>query len=103
VDAVPGYEVVETSLPVVITVSNELGEARYPTIKGIMTAKKIEPIVWKPADIGVTPAQIGEGITVWTATAEVTGAQKGYASASWALWAKRSTLMTRNTWIWPRR
>ncbi len=54
-----GYEVIEISLPAVITVSNEIGEARYPTIKGIMAAKKIEPVVWKPADIGVDPAQIG--------------------------------------------
>jgi len=54
-----GYEVVEVALPALITVSNELGEARYPTIKGIMGAKKIEPIIWKPADIGVEPAQAG--------------------------------------------
>ena len=54
-----GYEVVEVPLPAVITVSNELGEPRYPTIKGIMAAKKIEPVVWKPADIGVESAQVG--------------------------------------------
>ncbi len=54
-----GYEVVEVELPALITVSNELGEARYPTIRGIMAAKKIEPIVWKPADIGVEAAQAG--------------------------------------------
>ena len=30
-----GYEVVEVTLPAVITVSNEIGEPRYPTIKGI--------------------------------------------------------------------
>jgi electron transfer flavoprotein beta subunit len=54
-----GYEVVEVSLPAVITVSNEVGEPRYPTIKGIMAAKKIEPVVWKPADIGVDSSQIG--------------------------------------------
>jgi len=54
-----GYEVVEVSLPAVITVSNEIGEPRYPTIKGIMAAKKIEPVVWKPADIGVESSQIG--------------------------------------------
>jgi electron transfer flavoprotein beta subunit len=54
-----GYEVIEVPLPVLITVSNELGEPRYPTIKGIMAAKKIEPIVWKPADIGVEPSQVG--------------------------------------------
>ncbi len=54
-----GYEVLEVSLPALITVSNELGEARYPTIKGIMTAKRKEPVVWKPADIGVEPAKLG--------------------------------------------
>ncbi len=54
-----GYEVVETSLPALITVSNELGETRYPTIKGIMAAKRKEPVVWKPADIGVDASKIG--------------------------------------------
>jgi electron transfer flavoprotein beta subunit len=54
-----GYEVVEVTLPALITVSNEIGAARYPTIKGIMAAKRKEPTVWKPADIGVDPATIG--------------------------------------------
>ncbi len=54
-----GVEVIEVSLPAVLTISNELGEPRYPTIKGIMAAKKKEPIVWKPADIGVNPSDIG--------------------------------------------
>ncbi|MFC1860095.1 electron transfer flavoprotein subunit beta/FixA family protein [Chloroflexota bacterium] len=54
-----GYEVVEASLPALITVSNELGEPRYPTIRGIMAAKKKEPVIWKPADIGVEPSQAG--------------------------------------------
>ncbi len=54
-----GYQIIEVPLPALITVSNELGEPRYATIKGIMAAKRKEPIVWKPADIGVEPAQIG--------------------------------------------
>ncbi len=54
-----GYEVIEVPLPALITVSNEIGEPRYPTIKGIMAAKKKEPVIWKPADIGVDPSQIG--------------------------------------------
>jgi len=54
-----GYEVIEVSLPCLITVSNEIGEPRYPTIKGIMAAKKKEPTIWKPADIGVEASQIG--------------------------------------------
>ena len=54
-----GYEVVEVPLPAVITVSNEIGEPRYPTIKGIMAVKKVEPVVWKPADIGIDPSKVG--------------------------------------------
>jgi electron transfer flavoprotein beta subunit len=47
-----GYDVIESLLPAVVTVSNEIGQPRYPTIKGIMAAKKIEPIIWKSSDIG---------------------------------------------------
>ena len=54
-----GYEVVEVSLPALITVSNEIGEARYATIKGIMAAKSKEPIVWTPADLGVDASGLG--------------------------------------------
>ncbi len=54
-----GYEVVEVSLPALITVSNELGEPRYPTIKGIMAAKKKESTIWKPADIEVELSEVG--------------------------------------------
>ncbi len=54
-----GYEVIEVSLPALITISNELGEPRYPKITGIMAAKKKEPIIWKPADIGLDASQIG--------------------------------------------
>jgi electron transfer flavoprotein beta subunit len=54
-----GYDVVEVPLPAVVTVSNEIGQPRYPTIKGIMAAKKVEPVIWKPADIGIEPSQTG--------------------------------------------
>ena len=54
-----GYEVVEATMPALITVSNELGEPRYATIKGIIAAKREEPMVWKPADIGVDAAKLG--------------------------------------------
>jgi electron transfer flavoprotein beta subunit len=53
------YEVIETPLPSVVTVSNEIGEPRYPTIRGIMASKKKEPVIWKPADIDVLPAEVG--------------------------------------------
>jgi electron transfer flavoprotein beta subunit len=54
-----GYEVVEVTLPALVTLSNEHPAPRYPNIKGIMTAKKIEPMVWKPADIGMEPSKTG--------------------------------------------
>ena len=56
-----GYEVVEVPMPCLITVSNELGEPRYATLKGIMAAAKKQPIIWKPQDIEVEPSQIGAG------------------------------------------
>ena len=54
-----GYEIIEVPLPALITVSHELGEARYPTRKGIMAAKRLEPVVWKPAGIGPDARQAG--------------------------------------------
>jgi electron transfer flavoprotein beta subunit len=51
-----GYEVVSVPLPAVITVSNEIGEVRYPTMKGIMAAKKAKPTVYTSADIGMDVA-----------------------------------------------
>jgi electron transfer flavoprotein beta subunit len=53
------HEVIETQLPALITVSNELGEPRYPTMKGIMAATRKQPLRWKPTDIGLVPAQTG--------------------------------------------
>jgi electron transfer flavoprotein beta subunit len=54
-----GFEVIESPTPCLITVTNELGEPRYAPLKGIMRAAKIQPVIWKPQDIGVDPAQIG--------------------------------------------
>ncbi|MBI4233669.1 MAG: electron transfer flavoprotein subunit beta/FixA family protein [Chloroflexi bacterium] len=53
-----GYEVVEAPLPAVVTVSNELGQPRYPTLRGIMAATRKQPTIWKAADLGLSPAQL---------------------------------------------
>jgi electron transfer flavoprotein beta subunit len=50
-----GSETVEVPLPAVITVSNEIGQARYPSIKNIGTANKIRPVVWNASDLGLDP------------------------------------------------
>ena len=54
-----GYETVEVVLPAVITVSNELGQARYPSIQNIRKSNTIQPTIWKPADIGLEPSAVG--------------------------------------------
>jgi electron transfer flavoprotein beta subunit len=54
-----GFEIIEASLPVLITLSNEHPAPRYPNVKGIMLAKRKEPIIWKPGDIGIDPAKLG--------------------------------------------
>jgi electron transfer flavoprotein beta subunit len=54
-----GYELIEVALPAVVTLSNEHATPRYPNVKGIMMAKRKEPIVWKPADIGAEPGRVG--------------------------------------------
>ncbi|HHW00066.1 MAG TPA: electron transfer flavoprotein subunit beta/FixA family protein [Clostridiaceae bacterium] len=46
-----GYEVIEMSLPAVITVVKEINEPRLPSLKGMMRAKKATIPVWTAADI----------------------------------------------------
>ncbi|MCL0030510.1 electron transfer flavoprotein subunit beta/FixA family protein [Dehalococcoidia bacterium] len=38
-----GYQIIESPMPVVVTVSNEIGEPRYPNLRGIMAATKKNP------------------------------------------------------------
>lgn len=59
-----GYEVVETPLPAVITVSNELGEPRYPTAAGIMASFRRQPIVWSLKDLGLPEEYLRKRTTV---------------------------------------
>ena len=54
-----GYEVVEAAPPVVVTVSNELGEPRYPTLRGIMAAGRKKPTVWSAGDLGLDASGVG--------------------------------------------
>ncbi len=54
-----GIEIVESPLPAVVTVSNELGEPRYPSLAGIMKASRKAIAFWSCADIGVDPTKVG--------------------------------------------
>jgi electron transfer flavoprotein beta subunit len=55
-----GYDVIAASLPCVVAVSDAINEPRYPSLKGIMGAKKKPQETYSLADIGIDPAQTGD-------------------------------------------
>lgn len=55
-----GYQVVEASLPAVVTIASGSFEAIYPTMKGIMGAKKKPFVQLSLADLDIDPSQVGE-------------------------------------------
>jgi electron transfer flavoprotein beta subunit len=61
-----GIEKVETPLPALITVSNELGEPRYPQLRQIMAAARKEVSVWSSGDIGLDASKAGPGGSLLT-------------------------------------
>jgi electron transfer flavoprotein beta subunit len=52
-------EVIGASAPLVLSVTDQSGEARYPSFKGIMAAKKKPLETWSLSDIGVEADQVG--------------------------------------------
>ena len=46
-----GIDTVAAQLPAVVTVSSEIGEARYATMRGIMAARKVQPTIWSKSDL----------------------------------------------------
>src|SRR5438445_4240602 len=55
-----GYQTVECQLPAVVTIASGTFEAIYPTMKGIMGAKKKPFTQLKLADLGIDPSEVGE-------------------------------------------
>lgn len=53
-----GEEVTEVELPALVTISNELGTPRYPTMKGMMEARRKQATMWTAADIEADPAYL---------------------------------------------
>ncbi|MBC9957067.1 electron transfer flavoprotein subunit beta/FixA family protein [Yimella sp. cx-51] len=64
-------ETVEASLPAVVGVTDQTDEARYPSFKGIMAAKKKPVETWSLADLGVDAGQVGLA-NAWTTVENVT-------------------------------
>ena len=54
------YETVKVKTPALLTVTRELNEPRIPTLMAIMKASKKEVVVWKVADLGISPEKVGE-------------------------------------------
>jgi electron transfer flavoprotein beta subunit len=52
-------ETIEATLPLVSSVTDQSGEARYPSFKGIMAAKKKPVETWSLADLGVDAELVG--------------------------------------------
>ena len=59
-------EVIGASAPLVLSVTDQSGEARYPSFKGIMAAKKKPLDTWSLSDIGVDAGDVGLD-AAWTA------------------------------------
>jgi len=55
-----GYDVIEAPLPAVVAVSDAINEPRYPSLKGIMGAKKKPFDTLSLADVGVDAGEAGE-------------------------------------------
>jgi electron transfer flavoprotein beta subunit len=56
-----GYDVIEAPLPAVVAVSDAINEPRYPSLKGIMGAKKKPQEKVSLSDLGVAAEDAGEG------------------------------------------
>lgn len=59
-----GDETVAVAAPAVVTISNELGQARYPTMAGRMAARKKKITSVTPADLGVAADALRPRVTL---------------------------------------
>ena len=55
-----GYDVIQAPLPAVVAVSDAINEPRYPSLKGIMGAKKKQFDKLALGDLGVDASEAGE-------------------------------------------
>lgn len=72
-----GHDVLEASLPALVMGTQLLGEPRYPSLRGIMAARKKETVSKSLADLGIEPSSVGVG----AATTRVLGAEPPVARA----------------------
>ena len=64
-------EVIGAKMPLVLSVTDQSGEARYPSFKGIMAAKKKPLDTWSLGDLGVDAGEVGLSVA-WTEVEDTT-------------------------------
>jgi electron transfer flavoprotein beta subunit len=64
-------EIIESSLPALVSVTDQINEPRYPSFKGIMAAKKKPLTTWSLGDLEVSGDEVGLA-AAWTAVDEIT-------------------------------
>ena len=75
-----GHDVLEAPLPALIMGTQLLGDPRYPSLRGIMAARKKETITWSLADLGIEPATVGGAAAATIVTAAEAPAERGGAT-----------------------
>jgi electron transfer flavoprotein beta subunit len=64
-------EVIGATMPLVVSVTDQSGEARYPSFKGIMAAKKKPVETWSLSDLGVEAGDVGLSVA-WSQVQDTT-------------------------------
>ena len=75
---------IEASLPAIVSVTDQSGEARYPSMRGILAAKKKPVESWTLADLGIEPTSVG-------------------LNAAWSKVLQRPRGLEKNQAVWLRR
>ncbi len=59
-----GFQKIEAETPVIVTTGNQVGDPRYPTLKGIMSASKIEITKISLSDLEITDEDINPKVRI---------------------------------------
>ena len=70
-DSDSATEVIGATMPLVLSVTDQTGEARYPSFKGIMAAKKKPMETYSLSDLGIDAEQVGLSVA-WSSVEDTT-------------------------------
>jgi len=54
-----GHEIIECPLPAVISVTKEINTPRLPSLRGMMKARSLKPVVWSNQDLQLPAEKVG--------------------------------------------